>query len=73
MAPHGDLKKIFFNLSRKIVPNGTIYKNLAGVSGAFRIVNPVAIAEICIGVPTKGGVRQGAEQLILHRQRPGGR
>jgi hypothetical protein len=60
-------------LSRKIVQNDTIYKNPAGVSVASRVADPVAIAENFTGSHAKGGIRHGAEQLILRQQRAGGR
>jgi hypothetical protein len=69
----GDRKVIFFSLSLKFVPNGTIYKNPAVVSEAFRVADPVAIAENCTGSDGKGGIGQGAEQLILRQQWTGGR
>jgi hypothetical protein len=69
----GDDKDIFSSLSRKIVPNGTIYmKHSVGVggvqnrqSGCYRGMPFLA--------PITGGIRQGAEQLILRQQRTGGR
>src|ERR1017187_3732358 len=49
----GDRKDVFSSLSLKIVPNGTIYKNPAGVSEASRIVSPVAIAECRSWLPSR--------------------
>jgi hypothetical protein len=65
--------KIFFSLSRKITPSGTIdMKNSVGVggvqnrqSGCYRRMPFLA--------PIKGGIRQGAEQLVTRQQRVGGR
>src|ERR1035437_2008314 len=47
-----DRKDVFSSLSLKIVPNGTIYKNPAGVSEASRIVSPVAIASFRSWLPS---------------------
>jgi uncharacterized protein YneR len=66
-------EKIVWGLSLKIVQNDTIYMkhfvDFGGVqncqSGCYRSVPVMA--------PTKGGVRQEAEQLILRQQRAGSR
>jgi hypothetical protein len=65
---HELLKNIFSSLSRKIFSKGTIYKNPAGVPEAFRIANPVAIAESRSWLPSE--VLLGRpDQLVVHQNR----
>jgi hypothetical protein len=66
-------EKIVRGLSLKIVPNDTIYKKQSVGVGGVQNCQASSYRKMPFLAPIKGGVRQGAEQLILRQQRTGGR
>jgi hypothetical protein len=66
-------EKIVWVLSLKIVPNRTIdMKNSIGVGGVQNC-QAGCYRRMPFLAPIKGGIKQGAEQLILRQQRTVGR
>ncbi len=73
LAPHGRPQNIFFSLSLKIVKISTIYMNhFVGVRGVQNC-QAGCYRRVPFMAPTKGGVRHGAELLVIRQQRTGGR